>query len=523
MITWNRARRLTVLVRRSGWRRGWAAASSDRAPCRYRLESRTRVAAAELLECMLHQHELAARIGDLHLVARADAVRWDVQRAAVHLHVTVAHQLPRLPARHGEAHPIDEIVEAALQRHEQRLTGHPGLLQHAIEDVSELPLREPVDAFDLLFLAQLTLIVGRLAPPPGRLPVLTRGVRAPLHRALLGEAARPLEEQLRPLATAQLARRPGVARHALDPPLLGRPAPIVRDRRHVADRADLQARRGERLDRGLAPRAGALHAHVHAPDAQIHRFAGRLLGRHGGGERGRLLGALESGLARGSPGEGVRLHLRDRDERVIERRRDVGHAFGLDHLLGALRARCFRLCHLLFQEGLLLARNRAPRPLLGARVGVRALAAHRQSLAMPRAAVRPDVHQPLDVHRDLGPKRALDLVVPLDHLAQPRDLRGAQVTNARIRIDAGLRENLLRVSQADAVDVREGVQNFLVAWQVDARYACHGVLSLPLLVLGTALADDADDPPPLDHLTMLADRFDAGPNLQTARSGEKSN
>src|SRR5437667_396787 len=30
--------------------------------------------------------------------------------------------------------------------------------------------------------------------------------------------------------------------------------------------------------------------------------------------------------------------------------------------------------------------------------------AHRQSLAMPRAAVRPDVHQPLDVHRDLGPE-----------------------------------------------------------------------------------------------------------------------
>src|SRR3989454_12721539 len=44
---------------------------------------------AELLECMLHQHELAARVGDLHLVARADAVRWDVQGAAVHLHVTV--------------------------------------------------------------------------------------------------------------------------------------------------------------------------------------------------------------------------------------------------------------------------------------------------------------------------------------------------------------------------------------------------------------------------------------------------
>src|SRR6266481_3176583 len=140
---------------------------------------------------------------------------------------------------------------------------------------------------------------------------------------------------------------------------------------------------------------------------------------------------------------------------------------------------------------------------------------------MPRAAVRPDVHQPLDVHRDLGAKRALDLVVPLDHLAQPRDLRVTQVADPRIRIDSGFRENPLRVSRTDAVDVREGVQNFLVAWQVDTRNACHVVLSLPLLVLRTALADDADDTPPLDHLTMLANRFDAGPNLQTARSGKK--
>src|SRR6059036_2537601 len=179
-------------------------------------------------------------------------------------------------------------------------------------------------------------------------------------------------------------------------------------------------------------------------------------------------------------------------------------------------------CAIYFFRRGFFARDRAPRPLLGARVGVRALAAHRQSLAMPRAAVRPDVHQPLDVHRDLGPQRALDLVVPLDHLAQPRDLRVAQVTNARIRIDPGLRENLLRVPRAEAVDVRESVQNLLVARQVDARNACHVVLSLPLLVLGTALADDADDTPPLDHLTMLADRFDAGPNLQTAHSGGKN-
>src|SRR5947208_1271282 len=101
--------------------------------------------------------------------------------------------------------------------------------------------------------------------------------------------------------------------------------------------------------------------------------------------------------------------------------------------------------------------------------------------------------------------------------------RVAQITDACIRIDPGLRENHLRVSRADAEDVRESVQDFLVTWQVDACNPCHVVLSLPLLVFGTALADDADDPPPLDHLTMLADRFDAGPNLQTHAPEKKSN
>src|SRR2546428_619029 len=130
--------------------------------------------------------ESSIRRSELHLVARPDAIRRDIQGAAVHLDVAVPHQLARLPARHGKAHPIDEIVEAALQCDEQRLTGHAGLLEHAIENVPELPLREPVDPLGLLFLAQLALIVRRLAPPPRRLTMLARRGGGPLHRALLG-------------------------------------------------------------------------------------------------------------------------------------------------------------------------------------------------------------------------------------------------------------------------------------------------------------------------------------------------
>src|SRR5207302_1290716 len=82
-----------------------------------------------------------------------------------------------------------------------------------------------------------------------------------------------------------------------------------------------------------------------------------------------------------------------------------------------------------------------------------------------------------------------------------------------------LRVNLFRVRGADPENVRKSVLNFLVARQIHARYACHS-LPLPLLVLGAALADDADDASPLDHLAMLADRFDAGANLQRGRLRE---
>src|SRR5688500_12753625 len=123
---------------------------------------------------------------------------------------------------------------------------------------------------------------------------------------------------------------------ALDPALLRRAAAVVRGRGHIANGNDAEPGRGESLDGGLAAAARTLHPHVHPAKAQVHGLAAAVLGRHGGGERRGLLGALEAGLARRSPGEGVAPHVGDRDEQVVERRRDVGDAFGIDHFLGAL-------------------------------------------------------------------------------------------------------------------------------------------------------------------------------------------
>src|ERR1700732_441406 len=46
----------------------------------------------------------------------------------------------------------------------------------------------------------------------------------------------------------------------------------------------------------------------------------------------------------------------------------------------------------------LLAGDRPGRPFARARIGMRALAAHRQPLAMAQAPIAAEIHQPLDVH-----------------------------------------------------------------------------------------------------------------------------
>src|ERR1041385_6927945 len=71
----------------------------------------------------------------------------------------------------------------------------------------------------------------------------------------------------------------------------------------------------------------------------------------------------------------------------------------------------------LFANLLLLAGDRFGRTLARARVGMGALAAHRQAAAMTQAAIASEVHQPLDVHAGLATQVAFDHIVAVDHLA----------------------------------------------------------------------------------------------------------
>jgi len=151
---------------------------------------------------------------DLDTIAGMELHRRDGGGTAVDGEVTVSHELARLGAGAAEAHAKDDVVETRLEQPQEVLAGHAGARLGLVEVALELPFHDAVDAADLLLLTQLDPELRHL--PPAH-PVLARRGRPPLEGALLGVAARTLQEELHPLAPAEPADRVGVASHRQGP------------------------------------------------------------------------------------------------------------------------------------------------------------------------------------------------------------------------------------------------------------------------------------------------------------------
>src|SRR5690606_10539909 len=104
---------------------------------------------------------------------------------------------------------------------------------------------------------------------------------------------------------------------------------------------------------------------------------------------------------------------------------------------------------------LLLTRDRTTYTLVRPRIRMRPLTTDRQTPAMTKATITADVHQPLHIHRDLGPQRTLDLHRRLDRTTQTVHLVIRQLMDTTVRIHTGLSQQTLRGRQPDPVYIRE--------------------------------------------------------------------
>src|SRR5467141_625403 len=212
----------------------------------------------------------------------------------------------------------------------------------------------------------------------------------------------------------------------LDAAPLGRAASVVGDGGDVDD------------GRGLEAGARTLDEDLDGLEPVLHRPPRRRLGGHLGGERRALTRALEALTARRAPGDDVALGIGEADDGVVEGGQDVRLA---DHDVLALAPPGPDYL-LLLRHRLLLLPAHADGPAgaaAGPGVGPGALPAHRQATAVAEAAVGPDLHQPLDVERDLTAQVTLDPALQLlgDDVAQPSDLGVGEVLGPDVGGNAG--------------------------------------------------------------------------------------
>src|SRR3990172_1246866 len=167
-----------------------------------------------------------------------------------------------------------------------------------------------------------------------------------------------------------------------------------------------------------------------------------------------------------------------------------------------------KLFPLLLGDGAPPAGNGAAGAALGARVGSRALTPHRQSAAVPYAAVAVDLHQPLDVLAHPLAQLPLHHEVPVDVLADTRDLVVGQLPDLRLGRHRGVGAYLAGDARPDAEDIAQRNIDALIAGDVHSSYTSHAILlPLPLLV-ARVTADHAHHPAAAHDLAVVTTTFD---------------
>src|SRR5215216_6459770 len=421
----------------------------------------------DLLDRIHYRLQVPALLPDCDHVPRLQDRRWDVVLAPVQEEVAVHHELPRLRAAGGEAHPEHDVVHPELHEPQEVLAGnalHPGCL---VVSAPELLLGDTVVPASLLLLQEPDAVLRLPLPTP---PVLPRWVRL----LLQGVLAHVGEHHPRPPVAPGLGAR--VTRHLpLPPKPLRRPATVVRLAGDVPDREHLDTHPLEGAGGHVPTRAVALDLDVHAPHALVHRLVRDALGRHLGRVRGALAASLEAQRTRRFPGYDVTFLVGHADDGVVERALYM-HDTGRDvpaHPPARPTAPTRALLSLPAHLPLLPPAYGRLRALTLARVGLGALAAHREPPAVPDTPVRADVYKPSYVLVFLAPEVALDLEVLLHVGADGAGLAVGEVPDLRIRVYIGLFQNLPRRRAPDPVYVRQPDLYPLLAWQVHARYTRH--------------------------------------------------
>jgi hypothetical protein len=120
----------------------------------------------------------------------------------------------------------------------------------------------------------------------------------------------------------------------------------VRYRRDVADRRDIEPGRLQRSYSRFSPAAGALHEYNYRAHSKISDLACSRLCRHLRGEWCSLARPLKTDRTRAGPRDDGSMRIRNRDNRIVERRMNMGDALrhAASRSPSSWRRRCSSRC-----------------------------------------------------------------------------------------------------------------------------------------------------------------------------------
>src|SRR5687767_1174615 len=92
---------------------------------------------------------------------------------------------------------------------------------------------------------------------------------------------------------------------------------------------------------------------------------------------------------------------------------------------------------------------------------------------MTQPAIAAEIHQPLDIHRDLATKIAFHDIVAVDHFAHLQHFLVGELRHAALLRNADLGHDVLGGPLADAVDVLKRNHNALVGRNIHTGNTSH--------------------------------------------------
>lgn len=131
---------------------------------------------------------------------------------------------------------------------------------------------------------------------------------------------------------------------------------------------------------------------------------------------------------------------------------------------------------------------------------------------MTKSPITSDIHQPLDMGRDLSPEIPLHFMAFIDNIPDMDQFLIRQIFHPFVYVDAGLLQDLHGGRSSDSIDIGQSHLDPLVPRQIHPRNSCQfqssfWCCSTLTLFMPGIIADHANNSMPFHHFTLRTNPF----------------